>query len=106
MISTRNSPASRATKSLTEALQSLKPDAVAVCAYTEHHAPMALEALAAGAHVFCEKPLADTLEAAERVVAAARAANKVNTRRAKMQNNVLLFASDRAAHRSSAWTWK
>ena len=37
---------------------------------------MALEALAAGAHVFCEKPLADTLEAAERVVAAARAANK------------------------------
>ena len=43
-----------------EALQSLKPDAVAVCAYTEHHAPMALEALAAGAHVFIEKPLAAT----------------------------------------------
>ena len=45
-------------------------------AYTEHHAPMALEALEAGAHVFCEKPLADTLEAAEKIVAAARTAKK------------------------------
>jgi predicted dehydrogenase len=61
---------------LTEALAALKPDAVAISAYTEHHAPMAIEALAAGAHVFCEKPLADTLEAAERVVAAAREARK------------------------------
>ena len=61
---------------LTEALQTLKPNAVSICAYTEHHAPMALEALAAGAHVFCEKPLAESLEAAEKVVAAARKANK------------------------------
>jgi predicted dehydrogenase len=61
---------------LTEALQALKPDAVSISAYTEHHAPMALEALAAGAHVFCEKPLADSLKAAEAVVAAARKANK------------------------------
>ena len=61
---------------LDEALMALKPDAVAICAYTEHHAPMALEALAAGAHVFCEKPLADSLAAAEKVVDAARAAGK------------------------------
>jgi predicted dehydrogenase len=61
---------------LPEALRALNPDVVSICAYTEHHAPMALEALAAGAHVFCEKPLADTLEAAKRVVAAARKANK------------------------------
>src|SRR5271168_3907962 len=61
---------------LTEALSALKPDAVSICTYTEHHAPMALEALAAGAHVFCEKPLAESLEAAEAVVAAARKANK------------------------------
>jgi len=53
---------------LTEALQELNPDAVSICTYTEHHAPMALEALAAGAHVFCEKPLADSLEAAETAV--------------------------------------
>jgi len=61
---------------LSEALHALKPDAVAIAAYTEHHAPMALEAFAAGAHVFCEKPLADSLEAAERVVAAARKAKR------------------------------
>jgi predicted dehydrogenase len=61
---------------LKEALAALKPDAVAIAAYTEHHAPMALEALASGAHVFCEKPLADNLEAAERIVAAARKAKK------------------------------
>jgi predicted dehydrogenase len=61
---------------LDEALAALKPDAVAIATYTEHHAPMALEALAAGAHVFCEKPLADNLDAAEAIVAAARNANK------------------------------
>jgi predicted dehydrogenase len=61
---------------LAQALQALKPDAVSINAYTEHHAPMALEALAAGAHVFCEKPLADSLEAAEKVVAAARHAKR------------------------------
>jgi predicted dehydrogenase len=63
-------------ESLTEALKALKPDAVSICAYTEHHAPMALEALVAGAHVFCEKPLAESLDAAEMVVAAARKAKK------------------------------
>ena len=61
---------------LGEALEALKPDAVAICAYTEHHAPMAIEALEAGAHVFCEKPLADTLQAAETVIAEAQVARK------------------------------
>jgi len=61
---------------LAVALATLKPDAVAICSYTEFHAPMALQALAAGAHVFCEKPLADTLAAAEAIVAAAKAAKR------------------------------
>jgi predicted dehydrogenase len=60
----------------TEALTALRPDAVAVCTYTEAHADLAVQAFAAGAHVFCEKPLAETMEAAERVVAAARASGK------------------------------
>ena len=59
------------------ALAELKPDAVAICVYTEHHARMAKQALEAGAHVFCEKPLADTMQAAEEVAAAAQAAGKV-----------------------------
>jgi len=63
-------------ETLDDALAATRPDAVAICAYTEHHAAMALKALAAGAHVFCEKPLADTLKAAERIVAAAREARK------------------------------
>jgi predicted dehydrogenase len=63
-------------EALGEALAALKPDAVAICSYTETHEPMALEALSAGAHVFCEKPLADSLEAAERVIVAARKANR------------------------------
>ena len=61
---------------LGEALAALQPDAVAIAAYTEHHAPMALRALEAGAHVFCEKPLADTLAAAEKIIEAARTAGK------------------------------
>ena len=61
---------------LSDALAALKPDAVAVCSYTEFHAAMALQALAAGAHVFCEKPLADTLASAEALVAAAKAAKR------------------------------
>jgi predicted dehydrogenase len=61
---------------LDETLDGLKPDAVAICTYTEHHAPMALKALEAGAHVFCEKPLADTLDAAKAIVAAAKKADR------------------------------
>ena len=72
----RDFPGVPRTDDLGEALAALKPDAVAIAAYTEHHAPMALKALEAGAHVFCEKPLADTLAAAEAVVAAAETAGK------------------------------
>jgi predicted dehydrogenase len=42
----------------------------------KRHADLAIEAFATGAHVFCEKPLAENIQSAERVVAAAHASGK------------------------------
>jgi predicted dehydrogenase len=55
-----------------EALAALKPDIVSVNTLPDTHAPYAIKAMEAGAHVFVEKPLAETVESAEEVVAAAR----------------------------------
>jgi predicted dehydrogenase len=55
-----------------EALATLKPDVVSVCTWADTHADYAVSAMEAGADVFVEKPLAETVEQAERVVAAAR----------------------------------
>lgn len=55
------------------ALRELKPDLVSINTYTDTHADYAVMALEQGAHVFVEKPLAMTVEDAERVVAAAKA---------------------------------
>ena len=41
------------------------------------HAPMAIAALEAGKHVWCEKPMAPSLDEAERMAAAARASGRV-----------------------------
>ena len=58
------------------ALAAVKPDAVSINTYTQSHADYCLAALAAGCHVFCEKPLAATIGDAGRVVAAAKRAGK------------------------------
>ena len=58
------------------ALRETKPDAVSINTYPDTHADYALKALAAGAHVFLEKPVAETVADAERVMRAAREANK------------------------------
>ena len=55
-----------------EALAETKPDVVCIASLPDTHAAFALKALEAGAHVFVEKPLAETVEDAEAVVAAAR----------------------------------
>ena len=54
------------------ALAQTRPDAVCISTYSETHADYACVAMDAGAHVFLEKPVADTLADCERVVATAR----------------------------------
>ena len=56
-----------------EALAATKPDAVSINTYPETHGAYARAALDAGCHVFCEKPLAETIEEAQSIVDAARA---------------------------------
>jgi predicted dehydrogenase len=53
------------------ALARLKPDVVSINTLPDTHADYAIKAMDAGAHVFVEKPLAETVESAERVVATA-----------------------------------
>ncbi|HVP19888.1 MAG TPA: Gfo/Idh/MocA family oxidoreductase [Spirochaetia bacterium] len=55
-----------------------KADLVVVAAPNKEHAPMALAALKAGKAVVCEKPLSSTLEKAQEMVAAAKAAGSPN----------------------------
>jgi predicted dehydrogenase len=56
-----------------DALRSTKPDVVSINTYPETHAAYAKAALEAGCHVFCEKPLAETVEEAQSIVDVARA---------------------------------
>lgn len=58
------------------ALAETKPDVVCIATYPETHADFCENALRAGCHVFVEKPLAPTVEQAERVVQVAQAANR------------------------------
>jgi predicted dehydrogenase len=58
--------------SFEEGLASTRPDLVSINTLTDSHAEYAVRAMEAGAHVFVEKPLAATVEDAERVVATAR----------------------------------
>jgi predicted dehydrogenase len=51
-------------------------DAVHICTPNAQHYPMAVEALEAGKHVVCEKPLATTVDEARALVAAAEKAGR------------------------------
>jgi predicted dehydrogenase len=59
-----------------QALAETKPDAVSINTYPGTHAAYARAAIQAGAHVFCEKPLAETVEEAQSIVDAAIAAKR------------------------------
>ena len=59
-----------------EALKKTKPDAVSISTYPDTHAEFALAAFAAGCDVFIEKPLAETVEEAEKIVEKAKETGK------------------------------
>ena len=58
------------------ALEETAPDLVVIATYSESHAPLAIQAMEAGAHVFVEKPLAPGIAEAERMVDTARATGR------------------------------
>ena len=59
-----------------EALAATRPDVVSINTYPDTHAAYARAAIAAGCHVFCEKPLAETVAEAESIVEAARTSGR------------------------------
>src|SRR3954447_15277092 len=59
-----------------EQLLETRPDLVVIATPPESHRLIALAALQAGAHVFCEKPLANSIEEADAIAAAATAAGR------------------------------
>src|SRR5262245_57465311 len=54
------------------ALEATKPDVVSINTYPDTHAALATKALQRGAHLFVEKPLAETVEQAQAIVDLAR----------------------------------
>nr|MBA3845411.1 Gfo/Idh/MocA family oxidoreductase [Planctomycetota bacterium] len=54
------------------ALATTRPDAVCVASYPDTHVAFARQAIEAGCHVFCEKPLAETVADASALIALAR----------------------------------
>jgi predicted dehydrogenase len=59
-----------------KALAELTPDVASINTLPDAHAEYAIKAMESGAHVFVEKPLAETVDSAERVVATATRTKK------------------------------
>lgn len=62
--------------SLAEVLRTTAPDLVVVASPTSFHAEHTCAAFAAGAHVFCDKPVARSVDELDRMIAAADAADR------------------------------
>ncbi len=74
-----NLPAAQAFSSLTEMIKNTPMDGVSVCTYNTTHAVCAIEALEAGLHVLCEKPMSFTLQEGIDMVKVRRKAGKILT---------------------------
>src|SRR5438045_276403 len=72
----RQEPSEFADFATLDALLQTRPDVVVIATPPDSHMTVALAALEAGAHVFCEKPLADSVEAADAIAAAAEKAGR------------------------------
>lgn len=89
--------------------------AIYVCTPSHQHREIALAALAAGKHVYCEAPLASSIEDARAIAKAARAVEKKQIFHAGMQqrtnpqhNHVIHFLPDlgKVANTRSTWNKK
>lgn len=60
-------------------LLAASPDAVVIASPHRFHVDQTIEALVAGCHVLCEKPVSDRLEDARRLLAVARSSDRVLT---------------------------
>ena len=58
------------TKDYEEIIRDPEIDAVLICSSTDTHSPISLEAIRAGKHVFCEKPIDHDVEKIKEVAAA------------------------------------
>ena len=72
-----NAAAAQVSDDLEATLRLVQPDVVFICTVPEAHHDVTLTALAHGAHVLGEKPLANNLEEARRMVGAAEAAGRL-----------------------------
>jgi predicted dehydrogenase len=61
---------------LDEALKSVRPEVACICTYPDTHAGFARQCLAAGAHLFVEKPIATSVAEAQEIVSAARTSRR------------------------------
>ena len=63
--------------SMDEAIAAEKPDAMLIATPHQMHSKMAIDALNAGLHVFCEKPMSDSMEDCVKMLECAKKSNKV-----------------------------
>lgn len=67
--------AEHTTKDYHEIIEDPEIDAVLICSSTDTHSPISLEAIRAGKHVFCEKPIDHDVEKIKEVIAALEGTN-------------------------------